>query len=99
MDDEPQKANDTYIEAADLYRTLQDNASNYKVAFVGVVDETHRFRGIYVYMPLVSHTAADPTAMPDLQYAASQNDVMVGLRNHVLPARCEQNHGIMPDQG
>jgi hypothetical protein len=32
--------------------------------------------------------ATDFTAMPDLQYAASQNDVMVGLRDHVLPARC-----------
>jgi hypothetical protein len=29
------------------------------------------------------------TAMPDLQYAASQNDVMVGLRDHVLPTRCK----------
>lgn len=33
--------------------------------------------------------ATDLTAMPDLQYAASQNDVMVGLRDHVLPARCK----------
>ncbi|KAJ4993550.1 RNA polymerase iii transcription factor [Stagonosporopsis vannaccii] len=69
-EDEPQRASDTYIEASDIYRRLQDNASNYKVAFAGVVDETHRFR-----------------AMPDLQYAASQNDVMVGLRTYVLPAR------------
>jgi len=33
--------------------------------------------------------ATDLIAMPDLQYAASQNDVMVGLRDHVLPARCK----------
>lgn len=45
-------------------------------------------------MPSLSTTAADFTAMPDLQYAASQNDVMVGLRDHVLPARCKQN--ILP---
>jgi general transcription factor 3C polypeptide 5 (transcription factor C subunit 1) len=31
----------------------------------------------------------DCAAMPDLQYTASHNDVMVGLRDHVLPARCE----------
>lgn len=41
-------------------------------------------------------TAANLTAMPDLQYAASQNDVMVDLRNHVLPARCKQNYIVMP---
>lgn len=42
------RANNNYVEAADLYRTLQDNASKYKVAFVGIIDETHRFRGKYV---------------------------------------------------
>ena len=34
-----------YVEAAGVYRSLQDNASKYKVAFAGIVDETHRFRG------------------------------------------------------
>lgn len=38
-------ANSTHIEASEVYRILQDNASRYKVAFAGVVDETHRFRG------------------------------------------------------
>lgn len=28
-------------------------------------------------------------AMPDLQYAASHNDTMVGIRDHLLPMRCE----------
>jgi general transcription factor 3C polypeptide 5 (transcription factor C subunit 1) len=37
--------NSTCAEASDVYRSLQDNASRYKVAFAGVVDETHRFRG------------------------------------------------------
>jgi general transcription factor 3C polypeptide 5 (transcription factor C subunit 1) len=35
----------SYVEASDIYRSLQDNASRYEVAFAGVVDETHRFRG------------------------------------------------------
>lgn len=34
----------TYVDASTIYRTLQDNASTYKVAFAGLVDETHRFR-------------------------------------------------------
>ena len=38
-------ANNNYVEASDIYQTLQDNASRYKVAFAGVIDETHRFRG------------------------------------------------------
>ncbi|KAJ4348931.1 tau 95 subunit of transcription factor TFIIIC [Ascochyta clinopodiicola] len=59
-----------YVEAANIYQSLHDNASRYEVAFAGVLDETHRFR-----------------AMPDLQYAASHDNVMVGLREHVLPAR------------
>ena len=35
----------TYVEASEIYRVLQDNASHYRVAFAGIVDETHRFRG------------------------------------------------------
>jgi general transcription factor 3C polypeptide 5 (transcription factor C subunit 1) len=34
----------TYVDASSIYRSLQDNASTYKVALAGVVDETHRFR-------------------------------------------------------
>ena len=41
------EAKQTYVEAADIYRTLQDNASRYEVAFAGVVDKTHRFRSEY----------------------------------------------------
>lgn len=37
--------NSTHVEASQIYRSLQDNASAYKVAFAGVIDETHRFRG------------------------------------------------------
>ncbi|KAI4951915.1 hypothetical protein J4E91_003376 [Alternaria rosae] len=65
--------NKTYVGAPTIYRSLQDNASTYKIALAGVVDETHRFRN-----------------MPDLQYAASHNETMVGLRDHVLPKRYEQ---------
>jgi general transcription factor 3C polypeptide 5 (transcription factor C subunit 1) len=38
------QANKTYVDAPTIYRSLQDNASTYKVALAGVVDETHRFR-------------------------------------------------------
>jgi len=34
----------TYVDASTIYRSLQDNASSYKVAIAGVVDEVHRFR-------------------------------------------------------
>jgi general transcription factor 3C polypeptide 5 (transcription factor C subunit 1) len=37
-------ANKTYVHASTIYRSLQDNASTYKVALAGIVDETHRFR-------------------------------------------------------
>lgn len=39
------QTNNNHVEAVDVYRSLQDNASKYKVAFTGIVDETHRFRG------------------------------------------------------
>ena len=35
----------SYASASTIYRSMQDNASTYKVALAGVVDETHRFRG------------------------------------------------------
>jgi general transcription factor 3C polypeptide 5 (transcription factor C subunit 1) len=60
-----------HVSAAEIYRSLQDNAARYEVVPTGVVNETHRFR-----------------AMPDLQYAASHNDTMVGIRDHLLPMRC-----------
>jgi general transcription factor 3C polypeptide 5 (transcription factor C subunit 1) len=34
----------THVDASTIYRSLQDNASTYKVSVAGVVDETHRFR-------------------------------------------------------
>lgn len=46
-DNQSGEAKQTYVEAADIYRTLQDNASRYEVAFAGVVDKTHRFRSEY----------------------------------------------------
>jgi general transcription factor 3C polypeptide 5 (transcription factor C subunit 1) len=91
-DDQSGGAKQAYIEAADIYRTLQDNASRYEVEFAGVVDKTHRFRSEQQNTsPAFLCKFADLTAMPDLQYAASQNDVMLGLRDHVLPARCKQH--------
>lgn len=33
-------------DAATIFRSLQDNASNYKVSLEGIVDETHRFRSM-----------------------------------------------------
>lgn len=43
-DDIARDSNQTYVDAPTIYRSIQDNASTYKVALVGVVDETHRFR-------------------------------------------------------
>ncbi|KAH7396311.1 RNA polymerase III transcription factor IIIC subunit-domain-containing protein [Pyrenochaeta sp. MPI-SDFR-AT-0127] len=63
----------SYVAATTIFRSIQDNASAYKVSVAGVVDESHRFR-----------------SMPDLQYTASHNDMMVGLREHVLPKRYSQ---------
>ncbi|EMD67312.1 hypothetical protein COCSADRAFT_136157 [Bipolaris sorokiniana ND90Pr] len=72
-DDIARDSNQTYVDAPTIYRSIQDNASTYKVALVGVVDETHRFRN-----------------MPDLQYAASHSDTMVGLRDHILSRRYDK---------
>lgn len=33
-----------YVDAPTIYKSLQDNASMYKVTLAGVIDETHRFR-------------------------------------------------------
>lgn len=33
-----------YVDASVIYKSLQDNVSTYKVAVVGMIDETHRFR-------------------------------------------------------
>ena len=41
----PANPNNPYVNASEVFRSLQDNASKYTVAAVGVVDEAHRFRG------------------------------------------------------
>lgn len=41
------QSNKAYVDAATVYRSLQDNASTYKVQVSGMVDEVHRFRGEY----------------------------------------------------
>jgi general transcription factor 3C polypeptide 5 (transcription factor C subunit 1) len=38
------QAVNSHVDASTIYRSLQDNAATYKVAVVGMVDETHRFR-------------------------------------------------------
>ena len=43
----PSKLDSAYVKAADVYRSVQDNASKYTVTPVGVVDESHRFRSAY----------------------------------------------------
>ncbi|KAH7413776.1 RNA polymerase III transcription factor IIIC subunit-domain-containing protein [Phaeosphaeria sp. MPI-PUGE-AT-0046c] len=65
--------NRVHTDASTIFKSLQDNASTYKVSLAGVVDETHRFR-----------------TMPDLQYAAQHDDIMTGLRDHILPARYDE---------
>jgi general transcription factor 3C polypeptide 5 (transcription factor C subunit 1) len=47
IEDTANHANKTYVDASTIYRSLQDNASTYKVALAGIVDETHRFRSEY----------------------------------------------------
>jgi general transcription factor 3C polypeptide 5 (transcription factor C subunit 1) len=78
----------TYVDASTVYRTLQDNASTYKVALAGVVDETHRFRSKSCSL-CCSLSVTDFLDMPDLQYTAVHNDTMVGLRDHILTKRCK----------
>lgn len=78
--DHPDTSKSSYVDASTVFRTLQDNASAYQVALAGIVDETHRFRG-----------------MPDLQYAASHDNTMVELRDHVLPKKYSQLKNYTPN--
>ena len=78
----------TYVDASTVYRRLQDNASTYKVVLAGVVDETHRFRSKSCGLRC-SPRMTNLLDMPDLQYAASHNDTMIGLRDHILTKRCK----------
>jgi general transcription factor 3C polypeptide 5 (transcription factor C subunit 1) len=40
--------NETYVDASTIFKSLQDNATAYKVSLAGVVDETHRFRSEFL---------------------------------------------------
>ncbi|KAH7079589.1 RNA polymerase III transcription factor IIIC subunit-domain-containing protein [Paraphoma chrysanthemicola] len=52
-----------YVDAAAIYRSLQDNESTYKVALAGILDETHRFRT----MPDLQYAAARNDTMVDIR--------------------------------
>lgn len=43
-DKDPSKPTSPYVKAETVFRSLQDNASTYKVEVAGIIDETHRFR-------------------------------------------------------
>lgn len=75
------------VNAATIYRSLQDNSSKYDVALAGIVDETHRFRGELAVFAFL-HPCLTIVGMPDLQYAASRDDTMIRLRDHILPKTC-----------
>ncbi|KAJ4293430.1 tau 95 subunit of transcription factor TFIIIC [Kalmusia sp. IMI 367209] len=71
------------VDAATVFRTLQDTAAKYTVSVAGIIDETHRFRS-----EDLSHLPRQLTDMPDLpdiQYAASTNSTMLKIRDNVLP--------------
>jgi general transcription factor 3C polypeptide 5 (transcription factor C subunit 1) len=42
------RASQNYTDASTVFKSLQDNVSNYEVSVAGVVDETHRFRSQYL---------------------------------------------------
>ncbi|KAF2826829.1 hypothetical protein CC86DRAFT_349934 [Ophiobolus disseminans] len=56
-------ASKTYVDASTIYRSLQDNASTYKVSVAGVVDEIHRFRT----MPDLQYSATHNDTMVNLR--------------------------------
>lgn len=41
------------------------------------------------HIPHPGSDTANEIGMPDIQYTASTNPTMMGLRDHVLPNRCE----------
>ena len=48
--------NNPYVKAATVFRSLQDNATKYTVAPVGVIDEAHRVRGmLYDFYHVFNH--------------------------------------------
>jgi general transcription factor 3C polypeptide 5 (transcription factor C subunit 1) len=49
----------THVKAADIYRSLQDNATRYEVVPAGIINETHRFRA----MPDLQYAAAHNDTM------------------------------------
>ena len=80
------RSQNPHVDAATIFRSLQDNASKYTVSVAGLIDETHRFRSKTLLS--MSRHLADRPALPDIQYAASTNSTMLKIRDNVLPLSC-----------
>lgn len=91
----PEPTKNAYVDAAAIFRSLQDNASKYAVSVAGVIDETHRFRSEQA--PLVLRIAAsNGLDLPDIQYASSTSATMANIRDSLMPLDCKQ---FMPPGG
>lgn len=80
-----------FVEATTVRQILRDNSSSYAVEPVGVIEETHRFRGNFTRdQPLVNNPRClIAPGLPDFQYAASTDPLMVHIRDTILSGDCK----------
>ena len=71
-----------------LFRSMRDNTKRFQVEMVGTINHTHRFRGMQLFMRLVSCALIQP-GMPDFVTSTKNMPLTQKFRDHILPFECK----------
>ena len=72
-----------------LFRSMRDNTKSYQVEAVGTIDQTHRFRGMQIFLLRFVSCALIHSGMPDFVTSTENMPLLQKMREHILPFNCE----------
>ena len=76
-------------DARHLFRSMSDNPNSYRVEAVGVIDQTHRFRGMRTAFLKADTCTLIQLGMPDFVTSTVNMPLTQKFREHILPFNCK----------
>jgi len=87
VDDDPAQL--TRPDASTVFQSIKDNIDKYQVEAVGVVNTTHRYRGLKSLRLLVKSTLTPFQGMADFHKSTVHSPFVSRFREQVLSSKCK----------
>lgn len=85
----PEDESPTRQTSKDLLRSLQDNASKYRIEAVGKVERTHLFRGMDRFILNISRSNLTILGLPDFMWSSTRSSFTNQFSQHITPYDCK----------